>query len=719
MAAANTSFYVTTGAEIHWRQAHYFHRDFASIKTLLAGLTGLLVVEVLFVLASWMATPYLYNCMTRILFILRLSASSWRRPFSDTEMYEQVADDENKVIEGSSHSFWRDTSEDITLSKRKSLLRVTILVPSVLTVLLYCIRPPGASYAFLSQTLLISPFGGPTPHTGDALIEIPSSLGDYSWLGNRTALGAPPKFDWLPVEELAGFRDWYASSNGTPGVHYNPAQDPLHISNLDGDVIEPLCKVLQDGSVKIKHIFLVKMESTREDVFPIRKDSFMHNRIRQSYSGQIPADVEGRLANLTTAAERLTGTSSGFGDPVKPYGGITATNSHTAGTFTLKSLTGTICGLAPLVVDFNREYLNHIYQPCIPHVLEALNIQQRNGSTDDFTSWPWRSSFMQTITDLYDNQNLLTPRLGFQESVNVDTLEASAKSDKINFWGYPDNELRHSFRDAINNAEKNHERLFVSHLTGITHYPWDMPYEEYEEMCGSTYLPFNKKLNRYLNTLGFVDRWYAEIMDILEETGVANETLLVMTGDHGITLPEDGGVTPCDNPHVSNFHVPLVLAHPQIPPIKLDSPVTSMQILPTILDLLKESSSLDEPATHAITDLLPLYEGQSMIRPLIAETQDRQDWQFSTMNTGGTWLALRSAAKPYRLVIPLIPDVEWRFSDVSVDPTEKQYLISFDLVSLVKQVDARQPEAVQWVKDAAHVAQWWVAENWRRYEYVP
>ena len=146
--------------------------------------------------------------------------------------------------------------------------------------------------------------------------------------------------------------------------------------------------------------------------------------------------------------------------------------------------------------------------------------------------------------------------------------------------------------------------------------------------------------------------------------------------------------------------------------------MTSLQILPTILDLLKESSSLDEQATRAIEDLLPMYEGQSMIRPLVSEVDGKQDWQFSTMNTGGTWLALRSAAKPYRLVIPLIPDVEWRFSDVNIDPGEQHYLISFELLSLIRQVEAQHGhEAAQWINDAAHVAQWWIEDNWRRYEY--
>jgi hypothetical protein len=145
-----------------------------------------------------------------------------------------------------------------------------------------------------------------------------------------------------------------------------------------------------------------------------------------------------------------------------------------------------------------------------------------------------------------------------------------------------------------------------------------------------------------------------------------------------------------------------------------------MQILPTILDLLSESGSLDAPSKNAITSLLPLYEGQSMIRPTIPSKDGRKDWQFSVMNTGGTWLALRSADKPYRLIIPLISDVEWRFSNVDLDPHELKALQDFNLLNLMDLVRTNHDEdAVSWVNDAAHVAKWWVEENWRRYEYVP
>lgn len=145
-----------------------------------------------------------------------------------------------------------------------------------------------------------------------------------------------------------------------------------------------------------------------------------------------------------------------------------------------------------------------------------------------------------------------------------------------------------------------------------------------------------------------------------------------------------------------------------------------MQILPTILDLLVESASLDKKSSHAIRDLLPLYEGQSMIRDLVPEKDGKMDWQFTVMNTGAMWLALRSASKPYRLVIPHVPEVEWRFTDVGTDLYELHALHSFGLLVVLEQAgELHGVDVVEWIRNAAHVAQWWVAENWRRYEFVP
>ncbi|KAJ5894758.1 hypothetical protein N7495_006449 [Penicillium taxi] len=81
---------------------------------------------------------------------------------------------------------------------------------------------------------------------------------------------------------------------------------------------------------------------------------------------------------------------------------------------------------------------------------------------------------------------------------------------------------------------------------------------------------------------------------------------------------------------------------------------------------------------------------------------------------------MRSAPNPYRLIVPLVPDVPWRFSDVDLDPNETHTLQSFALLPLLSQVESSHgEEAAQWIRDAAHVAQWWLTENRARYEYTP
>ncbi|KAJ5488587.1 hypothetical protein N7539_003477 [Penicillium diatomitis] len=753
LAAANFSFYTQTGAEIHWRQAHSFHRDPASVKTLLAGLTGIVVMEVIFGVAAWISTPYIFNWAekgTHVLFVtLRPLFFCWKRQQSlnDPKSYAQVAindwDEENPDSEAMLGLHDPTTAPLVSVRRPVSLvLRVVVAAITIIALVLRAMRPSDVAYTFLSQTVILTPFEQPPQRESTFTVEIPPDLpGDFSWLYNHSALASPQHLDWLPPQALAGFRDWYENGKEGVALHYDPTQDPLKISNLDRDIVGPWRHAIQSGDVKIKHVFLLKLESTRFDVFPVRNDSRVGEIIRNSYGGTVPDIVDERLANLSRNAEKLTGVSAGWGHSDhswQPRGGMYATNAYTGDTFTLKSILASVCGIAPLVVDFNKEYLHHIYEPCMPHVLEALNAvsggdDDSKVEADDFTSWPWHPVFMQSITDTYDNQDLLIPALGFKDKVIDTTIDKDwAEKDweekqsihppeKFNFWGYPEHELRPYFVNALKNAEENHERLFLTHLTGQTHFPWDMPVgDEIEEFMHHTFFNRRERMNSYLNTLGVADRWIGEVFDVIEEAGVADETLVVLVGDHGISLIEDGGVTPYDNPHVSSFHVPLVFSHPKLPHIQIDGRVTSIQIVPTIMDLLVESGSLDEKAAHAIRDLLPLYEGQSMIRELVAERDGKVDWQFTVMNTGATWLAVRSADQAYRLVVPLVSDVEWRFSDVDLDPYEERPLQSFTLDPLLKQVEKVHGEAaVKWVIEAAHVTRWWVSENWRRYEFQP
>ncbi|KAL4807495.1 hypothetical protein BDV18DRAFT_151521 [Aspergillus unguis] len=824
MASANISFYVTAGAEINWRQATTFHRDAAAIRTLLTGLTGFLIVEAIMTVVAWFVAPFVHRVVGGILHILaepfkmifrpiwnRISQLSARvrhirlrsDPLPDPEVYEQIAVEDY-------HDYKSDEEEDyipqrppqrITLAKR-----LIVWLPLFFLGILRSVRPSYPSYIFLSGALPMTPFAGTNrPTLGEQAGNIP----DYAWLEGRTSLAKPPTWDWMPEEPLDGFKDWHDNRE-----HYTPSEDPLHLSNLQAPVLDELKDVLASGDVNIKHIIMLKLESTRADVFPLRNGSFMHNKIIDSYDGdEVPEETIRTVANLTRTAEWLTGFDSGFDQyrdgERKSYGGLSARNGVTTGTYTIKSVAGSVCGISPLVADFNREYKYHLYNPCMPHVVGALSQMEDITKEDDYRTWPWESIWMQSVTDSYDHQADLTPRMGFQDIYTRERIEKPdakhypLRYKEVNYYGYPDTELREYIRDAFDAAEANNTRLFLTHLTGTTHHPWGMPDDKFDNIMGPSWKGKNNDMNRYLNTIGFADRWIADILDILEEKGVRNETLLVMAGDHGLSLPNDGGITPYSNPHVGSFKVPIVVAHPQLPPVEIKDPVISLQLVPTIIDLLVESSSLGPNGTEAAKDIRGLYEGQSLIRPLYSEANDIANWQFSVMNTGGSWLALRSAAKPqWRIVIPLIDDVEWRFTDIERDPQEKKPITSFSFIDLMdelwhqyadegkpkerdedKDIDKRaagffahppppppphpghhgppppghhgppppghhgppppghgppppppppitirpgrphaddgpwEPEVVRWARDAAHITEWWIADNHRRYGY--
>lgn len=79
---------------------------------------------------------------------------------------------------------------------------------------------------------------------------------------------------------------------------------------------------------------------------------------------------------------------------------------------------------------------------------------------------------------------------------------------------------------------------------------------------------------------------------------------------------------------------------------------------------------------------------------------------------------MRSATKQYRVVVPLIPNTKWRFTNLEVDPLEKQAIKDYGILSLVNAVQRRYGvEAAEWLGEAVHVAKWWIEENYRRWGY--
>ncbi|MEE8523905.1 MAG: sulfatase-like hydrolase/transferase [Thermoanaerobaculia bacterium] len=91
----------------------------------------------------------------------------------------------------------------------------------------------------------------------------------------------------------------------------------------------------------------------------------------------------------------------------------------------------------------------------------------------------------------------------------------------------------------------------------------------------------------YDGEIASVDEAVGRILARLEERGLLDRTLIVLTADHGESLGDHGELTHALLLYSSTVRVPLIVRDPRQPsPRRVTVPVTTVDILPTILDRL-------------------------------------------------------------------------------------------------------------------------------------
>ncbi|WP_160973649.1 sulfatase-like hydrolase/transferase [Thalassovita mangrovi] len=122
--------------------------------------------------------------------------------------------------------------------------------------------------------------------------------------------------------------------------------------------------------------------------------------------------------------------------------------------------------------------------------------------------------------------------------------------------------------------------FFVAFRTGMTHYPY-FPGENPQDYVE------DESRNNYLNALRVGDEAFGKLMAYLDETGLAEETLVVVLGDHGEAFGEHGTYVHAAGINEENVHIPLALVNPQLfDGSRSDLIVGISDIAPTIADLL-------------------------------------------------------------------------------------------------------------------------------------
>ena len=173
--------------------------------------------------------------------------------------------------------------------------------------------------------------------------------------------------------------------------------------------------------------------------------------------------------------------------------------------------------------------------------------------------------------------------------------------------------------------------------------------------------------------LSYADEQFGKVVDYLEQSGLRERTLVIVTADHGESLGEHGHFFNHGNSvYEPSVKVPLLLYLPdgRFAGRRTEASVALIDLFPTVLELLQVSSS--QPVQGR--SLLPLMEG----RPRQPVGYYLETIQPEYKQPGGMLRGLLQGRYKYIRTDGLGPTGEIRreLYDLQADPQELQNLVA-------------------------------------------
>ncbi len=176
--------------------------------------------------------------------------------------------------------------------------------------------------------------------------------------------------------------------------------------------------------------------------------------------------------------------------------------------------------------------------------------------------------------------------------------------------------------------------------------------------------PFHSKYraNLYDGEIAYVDQQLGRLLDIVSKNSHGKQTLIVVLSDHGESLGDHGEFNHGVFLYDSTLRVPLLMAGPGVPVTKVSLQARTIDILPTIVDLLAG----DRPAGIQGVSLVPALSGKA-----VATTYSYEETLYPKMNMG--WAELRGVrTEKWKYIHAPKPELY----DLASDPNEKNNVIS-------------------------------------------
>ncbi len=158
---------------------------------------------------------------------------------------------------------------------------------------------------------------------------------------------------------------------------------------------------------------------------------------------------------------------------------------------------------------------------------------------------------------------------------------------------------------AVQEAQRTGQPFFITaHFDDVHH-----PYRAYRGRAVPTFSDPNQDIAAYDRCIANLDNMLRLVTSHLKQIGAWNDTILILTADHGEEFEEHGGTIHSRTCYVESVQVPLIVRIPGFAPQRISHRVALTDIVPTLLDVL----SLPK-------DDFPV-DGQSLFIPALAPEQ--------------------------------------------------------------------------------------------------
>lgn len=149
---------------------------------------------------------------------------------------------------------------------------------------------------------------------------------------------------------------------------------------------------------------------------------------------------------------------------------------------------------------------------------------------------------------------------------------------------------------------------------------------------GWTWREWEQCLRFYYAFTSMIDSQIGRILDHLDNTGLTENTIVILAADHGETLGSHGGLINKGFHHFEETHrIPMIVRSPgRLEPDVIQTPVSLADLYPTILDATETADDFTEAPG---TSLLPLLAGQALARDMVVTEFNGVDGVVATLRT--------------------------------------------------------------------------------------